>query len=106
MWFPVSLEGLGERRPSPGDLDMALYDEGLPQRSLMQKCPYFFKLFYLMEDMNVYILLRVKLIKYLLCEGMPTKGSSLAEHSGLSRYLINMENSRFLCNVSDCLGPQ
>jgi hypothetical protein len=43
-------------------------------------------------------------IKYLLWEGMPRKGSSLAKHSGLSSYLIGMENSRFLCSVTDCHG--
>jgi hypothetical protein len=33
VWFQVStenMEGLGERRPSSGDLGMAPFDEGLP----------------------------------------------------------------------------
>ena len=36
---------------------------------------------------------------------MPRTGSSLAEHSGPIGYLISMENSRFLCYVTDCHGP-
>lgn len=43
--------------------------------------------------------------KYLLWEGLLGKGGSLPEHLGLSRYLISMESSRFLCNMIVMVVP-
>jgi hypothetical protein len=60
----------------------------------MKDSPCLSKLFYLMVDVNAYTLLRVNQIKHLLQEEIPRKGSSLAEHWGLSRYLVSIKNCR------------
>jgi hypothetical protein len=69
--------------------------------------PYFFILVYLMVDINEYILFRVNQGLYTFCgEGIPRKGSSLAEASGIARYLISMEkNSRYHFTWLTALGP-
>lgn len=60
----------------------------------LQGHPCLFILAYLVADVNVYTLFRVDPF----VEGIPSKGSSLVEGSGLSRQLLSMENnSRCLC---------
>jgi hypothetical protein len=84
-WNPVSFwvsaestEGLEKRRLSPGDLGMALYHKGLhstPWWSLIN--------FFIYVGCKCIHLTQGKPgIKYLLQEGMPRKGCSLAKHSG------------------------
>lgn len=72
--------GLGEGRPSPEDLGLALYDKASSLQSLIKSWSLLI-LFYLMADVNSYTLLRVN-------QGLNTfewrnaqEGSSLAEHS-------------------------
>lgn len=61
VWSPVSaesVEGLEERRPSPGDLDSALYNRGLPSQILDEGAGLSLsKLLYLIEDVNLHVLL-------------------------------------------------
>lgn len=60
VWFRTSMEGLGERKPSPGDVGVAL-QEGftLLWPSLLGKGagPRLPRLLYLMANIKVYILL-------------------------------------------------
>jgi len=58
-----------------------------------------------MANVNVYTLPRVNEgLNAFLFEGMPRKESSLAEYLGHIYILIRMENSRFLCYLTDCHG--
>ena len=71
---------------------MALYEEGSLKANLDGgdgSC--LSKLLYLVANVNAYIIQDEPGIKYLLWDGMPRKGSSLAKHLGLSGYLISME---------------
>ena len=58
---------------------------------------------YFLKYVNVYDLFLVNQGLNTFCrKGYPGRGSSLAEHWGLSGYFITTENSRFLCNMTDC----
>ena len=64
------------------------------------------KLFYLMVNVNAYTLLGVNQRLNTFCEkGCPGREAHWLNTQGLSRHLISMENSRFLCYMTNCHGP-
>jgi hypothetical protein len=95
----VCTEGLEERKPSLGDLEMALYNK-LPTHNVMLDegdCPCFSKRLYLMANVNAYTLLRVnQRLNTFFRKECPGREAHWLTTQGLSRYLISMENSRFL----------
>ena len=71
----------------------------------MKDGPCLSKLLYLMADVNVYILLKVNQELNTFCgKECPGREAHWLNTQGLSRYLISMENSRFLCYMTDCHG--
>ena len=64
------------------------------------------KLFYLVVNVNAYTLLRVNQgLKPFFGKGCPGREAHWLNTPGLSGYLINMENARFLCYMTYCHGP-
>ena len=57
-------------------------------------------------DVNTYTLLKVKQgVNTLFRKECPGRDAYWLTTLDLSRHLISMENSRFLCYVTDCHGP-
>jgi len=67
--------------------------------------PCLFKLLYLMADVNACIHLWVKGLNTFCWKEWPGREAHWLNAWGLARYLISIENSRFLCYMTDCPGP-
>jgi hypothetical protein len=104
--------GAGREKAFSGDLEdlftlkASLLPIPHPRRSLMKRESSLVHTALYMAVVNAYSSLRVNQGLNAFAGRDAQEGSSLAEHWGLSRYLISMENSRFLCHVTGCHGSQ
>ena len=93
-------EGLGEKRPSPGNSGIPLY-HGFPSppgHPWWRDGLCWFKLLYLMAKVNAYTLVRVNWRLNTFCrKECPGRVANWLNTQGLSRYLISTETARFLC---------
>lgn len=101
-------EKLEEGRPSLGDLDRVIYDEDpfSPSRVILdEETVLAYSLAFLMANVNAYALLRVNQELNIFCrKECPGRKTHQLNPWSLSRYLSSIENSRFLCYMTDCHG--